>query len=188
MIKIGRILGFLLSTTHYRFMSAMATQELYTKTAVKLREINTLNSINGLLGWDEMVMLPPESSDLRSKQKSVLSGIIYDKSTDNDLGDSLKELNDHKSSLNAVQSAVIRDSLKQYIISKALPKSLVTRAAELETEAYNAWVNARKLSNFALFSPVLKEWVDLNIAKANHIDPSKKPYDVHLDMYEKGIR
>ena len=164
------------------------TSDLYLKTASRLREISTLGSINGILGWDEMVLLP-EGSTLRGKQKAVLSGIIYDKSTDPILGDALKSLSEARaqSELTDVQKAVVRDSLKEFIRSTALPKELVTRQSELESEAYSAWVAARQESDFSKFAPCLEEWISLNKKKANCIDSKKAPYDVLVDTYEKGM-
>ena len=130
-------------------MSTTATNQLYSQTALKLREISALGSISGLLGWDEMVMLPEGSSSLRGKQKSVLSGIMYDKETDPSLGEALRSLDSKKDELSEVQRAVVRDSLKAFIRNTALPKALVTRQAELETEAYGAWVAARSASDFS---------------------------------------
>ena len=165
-----------------------STTELYQKTSSKLREISTLGSINGLLGWDEMVLLPEESA-LRGKQKAVLSGVVYDKSTDPELGDALKKLSDPdaQADLSDVQKAVVRDSMREYIRATALPKDLVTRQSELESEAYTAWVSARKDSDFSKFSPFLEEWISLSKQKANYIDSSKTPYNVLVDTYEKGM-
>jgi hypothetical protein len=41
-----------------RSMSIKSTSENYARAAAKLREISTLSSISGLIGWDELVMLP----------------------------------------------------------------------------------------------------------------------------------
>jgi carboxypeptidase Taq len=50
-----------------------------------------------------------------------------------------------------------------------------------------AWVSARKESDFSKFAPFLQQWVDVNKQKAAAIDPSLPPYDVLLDDYEKGM-
>jgi carboxypeptidase Taq len=50
-----------------------------------------------------------------------------------------------------------------------------------------AWVSARKASDFSQFQPFLQAWVDLNREKAAAIDPSRPAYDVLLDDYEKGM-
>lgn len=161
----------------------------YDEVATKLREINTLEGIGGLIGWDEMVMLPSGSSDSRAAQKTVLAGVLYDKKTDSTLGSLLDELAKEPAaaSLSQVQHAVVRDARKQYIRDTALPKDLVTRMAQLETDGYNAWIESRQKKDFKYFSPILQEWVDANIAKAKYIDPTGSPYDILLDQYEKGM-
>jgi carboxypeptidase Taq len=50
-----------------------------------------------------------------------------------------------------------------------------------------AWVSARKESDFSKFAPFLQQWVDVNKQKAAAIDPSLPAYDVLLDDYEKGM-
>ena len=49
------------------------------------------------------------------------------------------------------------------------------------------WVGARREKDFSKFAPVLQEWVDLTIQRCRHIDPSRSPYDVALQDYEKGM-
>jgi hypothetical protein len=63
--------------------------------------------------------------------------------------------------LTPVQAAVVRDAHKSYVKATALPKELVQRIAKLETDAYVAWVEARKASDFAKFAPFLEEWVEV---------------------------
>ena len=43
----------------------------------------------------------------------------------------------------------------------------------LSLGSYQAWVKARQASDFAAFSPVLKEWVELRREKARLIDPTR---------------
>ncbi len=50
-----------------------------------------------------------------------------------------------------------------------------------------AWVSARKASDFSKFAPILQEWVDLTRERSKHIDPASSAYDVALQDYEKGM-
>ena len=50
-----------------------------------------------------------------------------------------------------------------------------------------AWTTARGESNFAKFAPVLEEWVSLIKETSALIDPSRPPYDVALEEFEKGM-
>ena len=43
----------------------------------KFKHIHTLDSISGLLGWDELVNLPPESADQRCKQSAAIAGLCH---------------------------------------------------------------------------------------------------------------
>ncbi|GBF90989.1 hypothetical protein Rsub_03844 [Raphidocelis subcapitata] len=163
---------------------AAAPAQAYEKLCGKLRELNALEGISGLLGWDEMVMMPPGAAEARGAQKSALSGVLHDKRTDPEMGALLEGLK--ASRLTPVQSAVVRDTAKAYKKATALPKALVQRIAKLETDAYVAWVEARKESDFSKFAPFLKEWVEVRRESARLIDADSDPYDVLLDDYEKG--
>lgn len=103
------------------------TESLYNDTAKKLREITALDGISGLLGWDEMVMLPPGSGGSRGDQKAVLAGIIYDKKTDPELASNLTKLMAVKDSLTDVQAANVRDAYKMAVRESAVPKELAQR-------------------------------------------------------------
>ncbi|GIM05840.1 hypothetical protein Vretimale_10263 [Volvox reticuliferus] len=159
----------------------------YEALCERLKEISTIHGINGLLDWDEMVMMPPGAAGSRGTQKAVLAGVLYDKETDPQLGALLDVLKAAPAdSLDAVQAAVVRDAAREYVKRTALPKDLAQRIAKLKTEAYAAWVKAKTESDFSVFAPLLKQWIEISKEKARLIDPTKPVYDVLLDDYEKG--
>jgi len=161
---------------------------LYSQVTTKLKEINYLQGIVGLLTWDEMTYMPPGAAQCRGTQNSVMAGIIYDKSTDKELGEMLQMLKvAPQEQLNEVQRALIRDEHLKYTKNTALPKELVQKLAQLETDSYNAWVEARKTAEFGKFAPFLQEWVVASLQKARYINPNEKPYDVLLQDFEKGM-
>jgi carboxypeptidase Taq len=168
-------------------MTSKSVSEDYLEVTKKLREINALNGISGLLGWDEMVMLPQGSNGCRADQKAVLAGVIYDKKADSSLGLSLNRLKESSAELNTVQNAVVRDAHKEYIQTVALPKELVQKIAQLESTAYEGWIESRVKSDFSIFQPFLEEWISVSRDKAKYIDSSKPTYDVLLDTFEKGM-
>lgn len=133
-----------------------------------------------------MVMAPPGASGSRGAQKEALAGVLYDKRTDAKLGERLLALKGAEG-LSAVQNAVVRDALKDYQRTTAIPRDLAQRIALLESTAYEAWVDARKFSDFDKFQPSLQSWVDINKERALLIDPQAPAYDVLVDMFEKGM-
>eukprot|EP00199_Chlamydomonas_sp_CCMP681_P000758 CAMPEP_0119102174 /NCGR_PEP_ID=MMETSP1180-20130426/1012_1 /TAXON_ID=3052 ORGANISM="Chlamydomonas cf sp, Strain CCMP681" /NCGR_SAMPLE_ID=MMETSP1180 /ASSEMBLY_ACC=CAM_ASM_000741 /LENGTH=520 /DNA_ID=CAMNT_0007086417 /DNA_START=67 /DNA_END=1629 /DNA_ORIENTATION=+ len=168
-------------------------QKAYEKVADKLRELSALEGIGGLLGWDEMTMLPDGASGSRGAQKAALAGVVFDKRTDAELGALLRQLDSAIKSkegapeLDEYARATVRDAFKEYTRTVVLPKEMAQRAAILGSEGHQAWVEARKSNDFSKFAPFLQRWVDLNREKAAFIDPSIPAYDVLLDEYEKGM-
>ncbi|KAF5829548.1 putative carboxypeptidase [Dunaliella salina] len=139
----------------------MDVKQTYNEAAKKLKEVSVLGGITGLLGWDEMVMLPPGAVECRGQQKEALAGVMFDKRTDAELGRLLTEV---KAAIDAGQSglsphecATIRDAHKDFVRTTAIPKDLAQAMAKLETEAYVAWVQAREQSDFSKFAPYLQQ-------------------------------
>ena len=165
--------------------------EAYGKVSKRLKEINSLEGISGLLGWDEMVMMPPGSSGSRAAQKEVLAGVLYDKKADPELGSLLADLHESTGAdtceLTDVQKANVRIALKDYQRLVRVPKELVQKQAKLETEGYNKWVQAREASDFSLFSESLEDWVNVKRQEAECIEPSGNTYDTLLYAFEKGM-
>eukprot|EP00879_Flechtneria_rotunda_P004762 GHRR01005032.1.p1 GENE.GHRR01005032.1~~GHRR01005032.1.p1 ORF type:complete len:544 (+),score=181.25 GHRR01005032.1:157-1788(+) len=167
--------------------TATDVTKAYDELVKKLKELDALNGINGLLSWDELVMMPEGAVGSRGAQKAALAGVLYDKRTEPRLGELLSHLQDAKGTLDRVQAAVVRDAHRSYVRETAIPKDLAQRIAKLETDAYAAWVAARKASDFSRFAPFLQQWVDVSKQKAAAIDPSRSAYDVLLEDYEKGM-
>jgi len=166
----------------------MTVKDEYTQLSSKLKDISALGGISGLLGWDEMVMQPAGAGAARSAQKAALAGVIHEKSVDPAIGALLDRLQAADlSALNEYERAVVREAARDYKKATAVTEELVRREAELESRGYATWVKARKEKDFALFAPVLKEWVEARKERAAMIDPSKPAYDVLADDYSAGL-
>ena len=152
--------------------SPALTTTKYGQLTEKLTEIEKLNGIKGLLGWDEMVMLAPGSATARNDQKSALSGIIYEKQTSPELNSLITELKTSAMSElpTNYERAVVRDAARDYDLTVRKTKDMTIREAELEGRGYQTWASARGESKFQQFAPVLKEIVALKreIAAVTH--------------------
>lgn len=51
-----------------------------------LTEIETLEGVMGVLGWDEQTYMPPKAAGLRGAQVALLSGLYHDRVTDERIG------------------------------------------------------------------------------------------------------
>ncbi len=159
--------------------SATAVKENYALLEKKLNDIEYLNGVNGLLGWDEMVMLAPGSADARGKQKSVIASLMHKMQTDPELGTLLDTLN--KSDLSHLPSnferANVRDAFRSYTLTSRKSKEMATAKAELEGKGYQAWAAARKADKYADFAPVLAEIVQLQREIGLATRPQMSAYD-----------
>lgn len=175
-------------TTMATAAAAPAVTTDFDALAKKLKDISALGGISGLLGWDEMVQLPPGAGDARANQKAALAGVIHEKQVDPALGDLITRLKTADlSPLNEYQRATVREAARDYKKATAVTEELVRREAELESRGYATWVKARQEKDFSKFAPVLNEWVDARKERAALVDPNLPPYDVLADDYSAGL-
>lgn len=167
-----------------------STSASYALLSEKLKEIEVLNGIRGLLGWDEMTMLPAGAASCRAVQKSVLAGLIYQKETCPHLKKILQALEDEDLSTlpSDYERAVVRDAVRDFEFVSRKSKELTVRESELESQGYQLWNEARNENNFAKFSPILQEIVCLKREVALSTRPQMEPFDASIDAYERGMK
>lgn len=164
----------------------MEEDATYLALCTRLREINALSSISGLLGWDEQVMMPKEAAELRATQGSTLAGAVFEKETAAELGEILAKLVE-KPPTEQWKAANVREAARNYKRKTALSKDLAQREARLSSDGYQAWARARASNNFPSFAPVLESWLELTREKCAAINGAAPPYDVALESFEKGL-
>lgn len=136
----------------------------YDHLVADLKEIDALEGITGLLGWDEQTMLPSGSAPARAHQKASLAGVLHEKRTRAGLGELILGL-DKPEALKALPSdyerANVRLARRDWNVQTRKTKAMASKEAELEGKGYSTWVAARKDNDFAAFAPVLEEIVAL---------------------------
>lgn len=163
---------------------------LYKDLVEKLVEISHLNSASALLSWDQSVFMKPGSAEARGKHIGTLAAVIHEKETDTSLGTLIHNIYSHPNfttELDEWEIANVRDALRSFDKQTNIPKDLSKQIAELQSTGYETWVDARNKSDWKLFEPVLENWVSLIQKVAKHTDPTKLPYDVALDDFERGM-
>lgn len=113
---------------------AVAPQE-FDELVAKLKEVQALSGISGLLGWDEMVMMPPAAAASRGAQKAALAGVLHERTTDPEIGRLLEKL-DGVAFEDPYRTAAVREAKHDYQKATRITSSLAKREAEHETEAY----------------------------------------------------
>lgn len=160
----------------------MTPLEALTK---KQKHIHSLESIGGLLGWDEQTFLPEDSADQRQEQNATLSAVVHTAQTDPAIRDILDQIEAKPRDQNI--EPIIRDARKNYDRATMLPASWVEKHTRLCSEAYHAWAAARKANDFPAYAPYLQRHLDLAFEGADLLGWGDRPYDLQIDFYDPGV-
>ncbi|CAI2718274.1 carboxypeptidase M32 [Nitrospina watsonii] len=161
---------------------------VYDSLVARLQEVHYLNSVMGILHWDQEVIMPPGGGDSRAHQLSTLAGLSHDKFTAPEIGEWLTQLESApESEFNDVERCNIRETRREYDREVKVPRQLVQELAEMGSRGHHIWVKAREDNDFASFAPFLEKMVELKKQWAHHIDPNRPAYDVNIDVFEQGF-
>lgn len=160
----------------------------YVQLVSLLRENSLLASCSHLLSWDEQTYLPPSGALHRAEQLALLAGLTHERATAPRLGELLDELQSELlDSADSPRASVIREARRAFDRSVKLPRRLVEELSRTATLSQQAWIDARKRSDFAAFQPWLEKTVALKREEAAAVAPAGGVlYDALLDEFEPG--
>lgn len=166
------------------------TDAAYTELKSNLQQTALLASCSSVLEWDEQTNMPPGGAELRSRQVSLLAGMVHERATSTRVGELLAEVEstslvaDHDSP----DSANIREVRRDFDRATKLPRALVEELSRVSSLSQHAWIEARRKSDFANFLPWLEKIVALKREEAQAVGYGQgEPYDALLDTYEPGM-
>lgn len=168
-------------------MACAATTASYGELCTKLRKISHLEGAMGLMGWDEQTMMPCGAEEARANQKAALAGVIHESKVDPKIGEILAALED-TSGLSLEEKANIREAKKSFERNTRLPTELASKMAQLESEGYGAWVRARESNDYAAFSPMLKEILELRKHMLTLAKPEMQLYNAAIDDFDPRMQ
>ena len=158
-------------------MGGMNAQQTFDRLTAHARETALLESISGLLGWDERTKMPPAAGEYRAEQMTYMAGQIHRRQTDPQLGDWLSELaeGDLAADPHSDAGATIRVMRRQYEKRRKVPQELVEELTRASVLGQQKWVEARKDDDFASFAPVLEKIYDLRRQQAHAVGFEEVP-------------
>jgi carboxypeptidase Taq len=164
----------------------MEAQAEYTELLSRLKRLDRIGSIGGILGWDEQVNLPPASSGLRAEQQAVFTEIYHREASSPEIGELLGKVEAARDGLDAGQLAIIRDARKDYDRLTKIPAEFAARKAKAESLGYRAWIKAREDDDFEAFQPHLEEQLQLAKEETTFLN-AENPYDYWIDQFDPGM-
>ena len=159
----------------------------YERLIAKLKRVHTLGTVAGLLGWDEQVNLPADSSDQRADQMALLAELQHAAASDPEIDRLLGKLESAAVQLTADQAVVVREARRDYDRVTKLPAEFVSEKARLSSAAYHAWAEAKSKSDFAAYAPYLKNHLVLAKREATYLGWGDRAYDYAIDKHDPGM-
>ncbi|MBI5883932.1 MAG: carboxypeptidase M32, partial [Elusimicrobia bacterium] len=161
-------------------------KESYSDLVRRSKEATHLGSVCSVLHWDKETYMPPGGGENRADQLALLAGMIHDRCVDPALGELLArcEASDLVKDPACVEAVNLRELRRMYDRETKLPKRLVEEFVRASSLSQEAWVAARKESDFSKFQPWLEKLMKLTREKTECWGYKKNPYDALLDEYE----
>tara|TARA_B110000263_G_C15310532_1_gene512859 strand:- start:152 stop:1654 length:1503 start_codon:yes stop_codon:yes gene_type:complete len=158
----------------------------YEELLARLKDIDLVSQIGGLLGWDQEVLMPPKAAALRAEQLSWISKTGHEKLTEPRIGE-LLDILEQTDELNEVQIGNIRLARDSYNKATKLPTDFVAEMAMHKSKSQITWTQARAENDFSIFRNDLVKMVEMSRQKADYLGYAEVRYDALLDLYESGL-
>lgn len=162
----------------------------YTELLNRMGEVQDLLRAAEILGWDQRTMMPPRAVEQRAEQLGTLQRLAHERATSDEVGRLLDGLRSYEASLphDSDEASIIRMTRRDYEKSRKVPARLVADMKKAEALANEAWVEARRTSDFAAFLPYLRRNVDLKFEYVECFQGAGSAYDILLDDFEPGMK
>lgn len=164
-------------------------QSPYQQLEQEFRRLHALRSAADLLRWDAAVFMPSGSSGLRGDQLAALETEAHAVLTAPKVSRLLERADANAGGLNEWQLANLRQMRRERDRAIATPISLISRLAHATSAAESKWLEAKRVSDFALFAPALEEVLKSVADRAGLLGQALNlpPYDALVDEFSPGL-
>ena len=112
----------------------------YEELLGKLKNIDLIGQIGGLVSWDQEVLMPPKAATLRAEQLAWISKTGHELLTHPRIGELIVGL-EASEGLDEVQAANVRLTRESYDKATKLPTEFVSEMAKHTTSRYSETVS-----------------------------------------------
>jgi carboxypeptidase Taq len=153
-------------------------------------ELEDLGHISAVLGWDQQINMPPGGLEERGSQLAAIGRIMHEKITSDEVQQLIEDLAKEVGDLEAEtdEARMVKVSKRAVEKRTKVPLPLLMENIQATTLAHEAWVKAKKESDFSIFQSHLKKIIDLRKQYADLFKPYDHIYDPLLDDFEPGMK
>ena len=132
----------------------------YDELISRVKELSVIESIGGLLAWDQETFMPPKGAQLRSESLAYLSKTAHSALINPEMGSLLDSL--ENANLTDIESANVREIQRSYDKATKKPTEFVEEKARHTSKSIVSWTEAREKNDFSIFRDDLAEMIELN--------------------------
>lgn len=151
----------------------------------RLRKAAAIERANGVLRWDQEVVMPPGGTPARARERAELSRLAHEAWTADAMRDAIEAADREASTRD--ERAIVREAVRKHQRLVRVPDDVVEALAEATSRAHAYWVEAKREDDFESFAPVLEEIVQLRRQYAGSIAPDRSPYAVLFEDHEPWL-
>ncbi len=156
----------------------------------RLAALSDLRCAAELLGWDQQTMMPPLGGPARAESLATLERIAHEMFVSAETGHLLEaaagELDG--AAPDSDDACLVRVTRRRWEKARRVPSELAAELARSASVGQEAWVEARRRSDFDAFAPYLEHNLELARRYVDCFDGFDCAYDALLDDYEPGIK
>lgn len=153
-----------------------------------LKEISLLQEAVGLSEWDSQTGMPEKGATYRAEMSSYLSGMAFEKSTNQTMKDYLTYFEANQDEMSNFGKQVYTKTKENFDLNNNIPVDRFQAFSKLTSNAHSIWVNAREAKDYGIYKETLEEIIKMT---KEFIPLWKKSeatnYDVLLNQYEPGM-
>ena len=153
----------------------------------RLRSFNALNKADGLLSWDQEVMMPSAGGAQRAEVIAAVAAAAHALVAGEDFA-RLVDAAEKGGSSDPIAKSERAWARREYDRRAKVPEALVLDLARHASLSHEAWIAARAASDFAGFRPALETMIELKRRKAEIVSTGGDLYDAWLDDFEPGMK
>ena len=152
----------------------------------RVAELADLASVEMLVDWDQLVMMPADGGPARAQQLGSLARMMHELATADDIGRWLTELDG--SELADIDRDIVRLARRDWERARRVPEDLAVEAARAAADGQESWQQARAADDFAAFAPALERNVELARRRAECLaQDGQSHYEALLSDFDHGL-
>jgi carboxypeptidase Taq len=169
-------------------MTTTTATPAYDALAGTWTRLHHFGHLQSIAGWDQAANMPPKGNEARAAALAEMAALLHRMRTDAALPGQLARA--EQEPLTDMQRANLREMLREWRASNALPESLVQRQQMATSRCEHAWRTQRPANDWAGFVENFRPVLALAREEATLLGAhgGLRRYDALMDRYEPGMR